>query len=119
MYVTYTFVFPNSQSADDVFQSIKSLSVVNSVTQLYAFFATPHSLKGKSRAPFNTRDEFTRMGVGTRTKAWRFTDINKDYTVSRILIPFKERAQDFRSSVTRIRRFSVFPLGYQTLHCHM
>jgi hypothetical protein len=22
------------------------------------------------------------MGVGTRTKAWRFTDINKDYAVS-------------------------------------
>lgn len=21
------------------------------------------------------------MGVGTRTKAWRFTDINKDYSV--------------------------------------
>ncbi len=21
------------------------------------------------------------MGVGTRSKAWRFTDINKDYTV--------------------------------------
>jgi hypothetical protein len=25
------------------------------------------------------------MGLGTRTKAWRFTDINKDYTVSRLL----------------------------------
>lgn len=24
------------------------------------------------------------MGVGTRTKAWRFTDINKDYAVSAI-----------------------------------
>lgn len=25
------------------------------------------------------------MGVGTRTKAWRFTDINKDYSVGRWL----------------------------------
>jgi hypothetical protein len=23
-----------------------------------------------------------RMGVGVRTKAWRFTDLNKDYSVS-------------------------------------
>lgn len=26
------------------------------------------------------------MGVGTRTKAWRFTDINKDYSVSDLQI---------------------------------
>ena len=31
---------------------------------------------------FNPRAEFTRQGVGTRTKAWRFTDINKDYSFS-------------------------------------
>ena len=29
---------------------------------------------------FNPRAEFTRQGVGVRTKAWRFTDINKDYS---------------------------------------
>lgn len=28
---------------------------------------------------FNPRAEFARQGVGSRTKAWRFTDINKDY----------------------------------------
>lgn len=54
-----------------------------SVTQLYAFYYTPNP-------PFNVndgwslyspRDEFVRMGVGSRTKAWRFTDINKEYSV--------------------------------------
>ncbi|ORX34963.1 protein-tyrosine phosphatase-like protein [Kockovaella imperatae] len=29
---------------------------------------------------FNPRTEFARQGVGVRTKAWRFTDINKDYS---------------------------------------
>ncbi len=32
---------------------------------------------------FNPREEFARMGLGSRTKAWRFTDINKDYIVSK------------------------------------
>lgn len=27
------------------------------------------------------------MGVGVRTKAWRFTDINKDYSVSDVQLP--------------------------------
>jgi len=31
---------------------------------------------------YSPREEFGRMGVGSRSKAWRFTDINKDYVVS-------------------------------------
>jgi hypothetical protein len=54
-----------------------------SVTQLYAFFYTPNptfpSKDGWSI--YSPREEFGRMGVGMRTKAWRFTDINKDYSV--------------------------------------
>ena len=30
---------------------------------------------------YTPREEFARMGVGSRTKAWRYTDINKDYGV--------------------------------------
>jgi len=37
---------------------------------------------------YSPREEFGRMGVGTRSKAWRFTDINKDYTV-RLLSPMR------------------------------
>jgi myotubularin-related protein 6/7/8 len=53
------------------------------VTQLYAFHYVPNppltSTNGWSI--YSAKEEFIRMGVGTRTKAWRFTDINKDYTV--------------------------------------
>lgn len=31
---------------------------------------------------YNPRTEFARQGVGSRTRAWRFTDINKDYSFS-------------------------------------
>jgi myotubularin-related protein 6/7/8 len=31
---------------------------------------------------YNVQREYMRQGVGVRTKAWRFTDINKDYSVS-------------------------------------
>ncbi|WOO83038.1 Phosphoinositide 3-phosphatase [Vanrija pseudolonga] len=34
---------------------------------------------GEGWAAFNPRSEFARQGVGSRTKAWRFTDVNKDY----------------------------------------
>ena len=31
------------------------------------------------QTPYNPRTEFARQGVGSRSNAWRFTDINKDY----------------------------------------
>jgi hypothetical protein len=31
---------------------------------------------------YNPRTEFARQGVGSRTRAWRFTDINRDYNFS-------------------------------------
>lgn len=40
------------------------------------------------------------MGLGTRTKAWRFTDINKDYTVSKAANLSAQRLT-FRSSTRR------------------
>lgn len=71
-----------------------------SIEQLYAFYYTPSpplepsallSSSPESNAAansgwnvYNPREEFARMGLGTRTKAWRFTDINKDYTVSQL-----------------------------------
>jgi hypothetical protein len=53
------------------------------VNQLYAFFYSPNPpLSAKDGwALYSPREEFGRMGVGSRTKAWRFTDINKDYSV--------------------------------------
>ena len=54
-----------------------------SVSQLYAFFYTPNPplTVNNGWSIYSPREEFARMGVGSRTKAWRFTDVNKDYNV--------------------------------------
>ncbi|CAE6517170.1 unnamed protein product [Rhizoctonia solani] len=73
--------FESSLEASDVFDSVRESTVVTSVTKLYAFFYTPP--QGTTRdgwSVFTPREEFGRMGLGTRTKAWRFTEINKDYS---------------------------------------
>ncbi|KAH9989946.1 protein-tyrosine phosphatase-like protein [Russula vinacea] len=80
---TFSLSFERDTDAADVFESVKELTVANSVTQLYAFCYTPSP-------PLS----FGRMGVGTRSKSWRFTDINKDYAFcstypSRLVVPTK------------------------------
>ena len=55
---------------------------LDSIEQLYAFFYTLSDDSGAGWRVFNPRTEFARQGVGIRTKAWRFTDINRDYTFS-------------------------------------
>ncbi|KAG7448061.1 phosphatases II [Guyanagaster necrorhizus] len=91
---TFTVSFPRDSDSTDVFESVKELTVTTSVQQLYAFFYTP-------KPPFtltdgwnlySSREEFGRMGVGTRSKAWRFTDVNKDYSFcptypARLVVP--------------------------------
>jgi hypothetical protein len=60
----------------------QTYTVKASVTRLYAFFYQPPAETPRNGwTLFTPRDEFGRMGLGSRTKAWRFTDINKDYTV--------------------------------------
>lgn len=56
--------------------------------QLYAFNYTPSPplTVNNGWSLYSLREEFGRMGVGTRTKAWRFTDINKDYSVRSMLM---------------------------------
>ncbi|WVW81396.1 hypothetical protein I302_103388 [Kwoniella bestiolae CBS 10118] len=95
----YVFLFEKDRSmgksggAEDVWQSIKDSAVKTSVEQLHAFFYTPphsHStrpLPSSSStiggwATYNPRNEFARQGLGSKTKSWRFTDINKDYSFS-------------------------------------
>lgn len=79
----FTLSFSLEQHALDVFESIKELTVVTSVAQLYAFNyePSPPLPTNDGWSMYSPMEEFTRMGVGTRTKAWRFTDINKDYTL--------------------------------------
>ncbi|KAF8511020.1 protein phosphatase [Hysterangium stoloniferum] len=93
---TFTLSFSNEQDALDVFDSVKELTVTTSVTQLYAYNYEPNPpLPTKTGwSLYSPREEFARMGVGSRTKAWRFTDINKDFTFcptypARLVVPAK------------------------------
>jgi myotubularin-related protein 6/7/8 len=54
------------------------------VDQLYAFYYQPSPKWNKSDGweRYQPELEYRRMGVGTLTKEWRFTDINKTYEVS-------------------------------------
>lgn len=58
-------------------------AILASVTNLYAFFyqPSPSYTVTDGWTLYSPRDEFGRMGVGLRTKAWRFTDVNKDFIV--------------------------------------
>jgi len=96
---TFSLVFKKDSEAGDVFESVKELTVSSelsgsialaflrfgaaSVSQLYAFFYSPNppfpSTQGWTL--YSPRAEYGRMGVGSRSKAWRFTDLNKDYAV--------------------------------------
>ncbi|PBK78460.1 phosphatases II [Armillaria solidipes] len=91
---TFTVSFARESDATDVFDSVKELTVATSVQQLYAFFYTPKPPFPQTDgwSLYSSREEFGRMGVGTRSKAWRFTDINKDYSFcptypARLVVP--------------------------------
>ncbi|RXK36687.1 myotubularin [Tremella mesenterica] len=91
---SYVFLFPKAMEggAEDVWQSVKDCAVASSVEQLYAFFYSLPPPDPSGWGTFNPRAEFARQGVGSRTKAWRFTDINKDYSFcptypSKLVVP--------------------------------
>ncbi|KAJ4487715.1 protein-tyrosine phosphatase-like protein [Lentinula aciculospora] len=93
---TFSLEFSAESDAADVFDSVKELTVAPSVHQLYAFFYSPNPPYPTQNgwSIYSPREEFGRMGVGTRTKAWRFTDINKDYSFcptypAKLLVPTK------------------------------
>ncbi|WWD06220.1 hypothetical protein V865_004306 [Kwoniella europaea PYCC6329] len=94
----YVFLFEKDRSmgksggAEDVWQSIKDSAVKTSVELLHAFFYTPPPSSSTAStsvaststgwSTYNPRTEFARQGLGSKTKSWRFTDINKDYSFS-------------------------------------
>ncbi|KAF8197472.1 protein phosphatase [Pholiota molesta] len=92
---SFSLTFKRDADASDVFESVKELTVATSVSQLYAFFyvPTPPLPANEGWSLYSPRDEYIRMGVGTRSKAWRFTDLNKDYSVllptypARLVVP--------------------------------
>ncbi|PWZ01275.1 phosphatases II [Testicularia cyperi] len=71
-----------------VFDSLKDCAVLTHVDQLYAFFyqqpspLTPPTASDSQQRTFHAyhfKSEFARQGVGSRSKAWRMTDINAQY----------------------------------------
>jgi myotubularin-related protein 6/7/8 len=79
-----TLQFKGEKECRDVFESIKALTIVKSLEQLYAFQYSPVSVERKFNGwkVYDPMKEYERMGIGTeRCKAWRVSTINKDYTV--------------------------------------
>lgn len=61
-----------------VFDSLKECAILTDVSQLYAFHYQPSSPTQPGRI-YDPKQEFARQGLGSRSKAWRFTDINAQY----------------------------------------
>ncbi|GAA5910045.1 phosphatidylinositol-3-phosphatase YMR1 [Sporobolomyces salmoneus] len=102
-FFTYSISFTTSQELEEVYESIKTLCAGCSMGGLenrWAFFH--HSTtqtrargekeggeeggKGKGKGKggwgwelYDPQEEFGRMGLGKRSKAWRFTEINTDF----------------------------------------
>ena len=97
------------------------------MTHLYAFNYTPSPPLTASNGwtLYSPREEFGRMGVGTRSRAWRFTDINKDYNVRSptsvwpMVFICNASASLYSSFVPRTRCVLSFPPRSATLHCNM
>ncbi|PWN52361.1 phosphatases II [Violaceomyces palustris] len=79
---SYTFAFATEATQNDVFESIKNCAVVSDISDLYAFYYQPQEPRSFSGgwSVYDFKKEFTRQGLGTRTKAWRISDINSNYS---------------------------------------
>ncbi|KAL7413156.1 protein-tyrosine phosphatase-like protein [Mrakia frigida] len=93
---TFSLSFSVDQHCGDVFETVKDLTVAPSIEKLYAFSYAPSPPLDASGGwtVYTPREEFARQGVGSRTKAWRFTDLNKDYSYSstypsKLVVPAK------------------------------
>lgn len=88
-FLVYDLTFSAAEEAEGVWESLKGICgqvAQGGLPGTYAFFyGGERDRKGKGRAGWDVYEperEFKRMGVGSRSKAWRFTKINHDYEVS-------------------------------------
>ncbi|GAA5833837.1 hypothetical protein JCM9279_001640 [Rhodotorula babjevae] len=103
-YLTYELSFASIADADLAWDSLKAQCGTLSFGGLegrYAFAqprGTGEEGKGKERADgwevYDVEKEFARMGMGTRSKAWRFTSVNADFQFcpsypAKIVVPAK------------------------------
>ncbi|KAI8801817.1 protein-tyrosine phosphatase-like protein [Cladochytrium replicatum] len=75
---------PGEQDASDVFSSLERLMNITSIDQLYACHYKPPTpfTSNDHYSLYDPNEEFRRLGVGTKTDAWRFTKINSGYEFS-------------------------------------
>ncbi|KAE8271758.1 hypothetical protein A4X09_0g586 [Tilletia walkeri] len=85
----YALGFDSEALATDVFETVKSYAVLRTPEQLYAFHRQPSAPSAQTSSSshngwkfYDPKKEFTRQGIGSRTKAWRFTDLNQTYSFS-------------------------------------
>lgn len=66
-----------------------------SVDQLYAYSyqPQPNYTSNNGWRLYDPLHEYERMGVGTKNDSWRFTTINRDYTVSIFLVLAKGKKE--------------------------
>lgn len=56
---------------------------------LFAYYYQPRpplTLAPQGWSIYDAKAEFLRQGVGSRTKAWRFCDVNSGYGVSKVML---------------------------------
>lgn len=85
-YTIFSIDFANESEARDVYESLLKLTVLNEVSQLYAFIYTPNNAETSlnSWKLYNVISEFKRQGLDLDAPecTWRLTDINADYKFS-------------------------------------
>ncbi|OLL25056.1 Phosphoinositide 3-phosphatase [Neolecta irregularis DAH-3] len=76
-----TLFFSSRSDCDYVFEHIMGHTCITSVLCLYAFSYKPGLLESSlnSWSLYDPRKEFIRLGVNTRTKEWRFTNVNMNF----------------------------------------
>ncbi|KAJ1021839.1 hypothetical protein NDA16_003602 [Ustilago loliicola] len=78
------FAFHSEHDQLAVFDSLKDCAILTDISQLYAFYYQPSSLDSipqqEAARIYDPKREFARQGLGSRSKAWRFTDINAQYS---------------------------------------
>ncbi|AMD20417.1 HDL327Wp [Eremothecium sinecaudum] len=81
-YTIFSIDFPVESIAQDVFDSILRLTVLNQVSQLYAFIYTPNKaeLGYSSWDIYDAVTEFKRQGISfDEDSVWRITKVNENY----------------------------------------
>jgi myotubularin-related protein 6/7/8 len=90
LFESFELAFASLADADNVWDTLKGLCssfASGGLENRYAFFCgdvKPEDKKGKGKAGWDIYDpaaEFARMGLGTRSKAWRTTTLNADFQV--------------------------------------